>query len=155
YPEVSAEDRLARADPVDASLIRVSPQQAWSGDDPPTRVSLEMLVDRPIYRFGARSIVYADTGKPLRDVSAELALGIAAQWTGQPGSAARFEGAVDTEDQWTVGGVFRRFRPLLKYSWPSREEVYVSTVTAQVEQYTTRASRIAAYFGAIPHWLYF
>jgi hypothetical protein len=28
-------------------------------------------------------------------------------------------------------------------------------VTGEVVQHTTRASRIAAYFGAIPHWLYF
>ena len=33
--------------------------------------------------------------------------------------------------------------------------MYVSTVTGDVVQYTTRATRIGAYFGAIPHWLYF
>jgi hypothetical protein len=43
---------------------------------------------------------------------------------------------------------------LLKYSWPSGDAVYVSTRTAEVVQHTTRTSRLAAYFGAIPHWLY-
>ena len=33
--------------------------------------------------------------------------------------------------------------------------MYVSEVTGEVVQYTTRDSRIGAYFGAIPHWLYF
>jgi hypothetical protein len=54
-----------------------------------------------------------------------------------------------------VSGEFQPLRPLFKYSWPDGEEVYVSPATAQVEQYTTRQTRIAAYFGAIPHWLYF
>jgi len=58
-------------------------------------------------------------------------------------------------DQWTVSGQFGELRPLLKYTWPDGEQVYVSTVTGEVVQYTTRASRIAAYLGAIPHWLYF
>jgi hypothetical protein len=59
------------------------------------------------------------------------------------------------EDKWTVSGEFQDLRPMRKYSWPDGEQVYVSTVTGDVEQYTTRASRMGAYFGAIPHWLYF
>jgi hypothetical protein len=59
------------------------------------------------------------------------------------------------EDQWTVSEKFEDLRPMRKYSWPNGEQVYVSTVTGGVEQYTTRASRMGAYFGAIPHWLYF
>jgi hypothetical protein len=84
-----------------------------------------------------------------------MALRIASDWTGRPSSSARFEGPIRREDQWTVSGAFRPLRPLLKFSWPDGEEVYVSAPTAQVEQYTTRAARVAAYFGAIPHWLYF
>jgi hypothetical protein len=58
-------------------------------------------------------------------------------------------------DQWTLAGDFGALRPIRKYSWPDGQQVYVSTVTGDVVQYTTRSSRIAAYFGAIPHWLYF
>ena len=46
-------------------------------------------------------------------------------------------------------------RPLWKYSWPDGQQVYVSGTSGEVVQYTTTASRIEAYFGAIPHWLYF
>ena len=35
------------------------------------------------------------------------------------------------------------------------EQVYVSQVSGEVVQYTTTASRLGAYLGAIPHWLYF
>src|SRR5262249_43390449 len=39
-------------------------------------------------------------------------------------------------------------------SWPDGQEVYVSKTSGEIVQYTTSASRRAAYFGAIPHWLY-
>jgi hypothetical protein len=54
-----------------------------------------------------------------------------------------------------MNGVFRLYGPLRKYGWPDGEETYVSPVTAEVVQHTMRGSRMGAYFGAIPHWLYF
>ena len=117
-----------------------------------------MLDGRPVYRFhydALQFIVYADDGQPVEAIRAESALRIASAWTRQPESAARFEGFNTEEDQWTVSQAFRPLRPLLKYSWPNAEEVYVSQVTGEVVQHTTRGSRIGAYFGAIPHWLYF
>ena len=33
--------------------------------------------------------------------------------------------------------------------------MYLSAATGEVVQYTTTASRVGAYVGAIPHWLYF
>ena len=161
YPEVSSADRLAHLRALDPSGIRVTPAEALSklGETrPPNQVIIEMLDHRPAYRsrFGRTPrIVYADTGKLLSSLSQADALRIAAAWTGQPEGTARFEGSLTQEDQWTVSGEFRSLRPLLKYSWPDGQEVYVSSVTAQVEQYTTRTTRLAAYFGAIPHWLYF
>ena len=54
-----------------------------------------------------------------------------------------------------MSGEFRRLRPLIKYTWPGGEQVYVSTVTGEVVQATTRSSRILAHLGPIPHWLYY
>ena len=161
YPEVTPADRLARSEPLDPSTIRVTPADALSilGESrPPGRITLEILGHRPAYRFqmgGTPRIVYADTGEALGNLSFAGALRIASAWTGQPESAARFEGSLNDDDQWTVSGAFRALRPLLRYSWPDGENVYVSAVSGQVEQYTTRSARLASYFGAIPHWLYF
>ena len=49
----------------------------------------------------------------------------------------------------------RDVKPLWKYSWPNGDQVYISEATGEVVQYTTTASRLGAYVGAIPHWLYF
>ena len=53
-------------------------------------------------------------------------------------------------DQWTITSPPNPQWPLLKYSWPNGEDVYVSTVSGDVVQHTTRGSRIAAYFETFP-----
>ena len=161
FPGVSAADRLNREPPLNASKIRVSPEKAYEQfqiNDPPDRTSLGTYDGRPVYRFtlqqGDQWIVYADSGQQLDEFPPEMTLRVAAAWTGQPREMARVE--INTEeDQWTVSERLQDLRPLRKYSWPDGEQVYVSTVTGEIVQYTTRASRIGAYFGAIPHWLYF
>lgn len=160
FPEVTAGERLARADSLSAAIIRVSPEDAYSRlhqANPPGSVRLAMLDTRPAYWFRTRrvlSIVYADTGDRVAPVSQALALRVAARWTKQPAQEAHFEGLLRDPDQWTVSGEYNALRPLFKFSWPDGEQVYVSPVSGEVAQYTTREARIAAYFGAIPHWLY-
>ncbi len=57
--------------------------------------------------------------------------------------------------QWTLQNRIPDLQPLWKFSWPDGQQLYVSQANGDVIQYTTSASRIGAYFGAIPHWLYF
>jgi hypothetical protein len=160
YPAVSEADRLSRAAVLDAAGVRLSPQEAYARlqtDLQPDQVKLGTLDGRPVYRFRfgeAESIVSAVNGQTQTEFPPELTLRIASSWTGQPPAEARVEENTE-EDQWTVSGEFQDLRPMRKYSWPDGEQVYVSTVTGEVAQYTTRASRMGAYFGAIPHWLYF
>ena len=161
YPQVSAGDRWSRAPALDASGIHLSPPQAYARlgtDGAPAGAQLVTFDGRPAYRFrfglGDLSIVYADDGQIQEDFPPELTLRIASAWSGQPPGAAKEEGNTE-EDQWTVSEEFAELRPLRKYRWPDGQQVYVSTVTGDVVQYTTRASRLAAWFGAIPHWLYF
>jgi hypothetical protein len=184
YPGVETAERLSRSEPLDASLIQVSTEEAYTrlelGGEP-DRVRINMLDGRPVYRFhyGAEQlIVYADTGEPVSvttvsgttvsgtavfgigevakngKIGPEQALRIASAWTGQPADAGELQGALDEADQWTLSG-FAALRPLFKFRWPDGEEVYVSSVTGEIVQHTTRGSRLGAYFGAIPHWLYF
>jgi hypothetical protein len=161
YPVVRVRDRLARAAPIDRSRVRLSPQEAYArleAVEAPSEVHLTMFDRRPAYRFlfGRDSLlVYADNGQLQDEFPAELTLRIAADFARQTATRAHFDGALNLEDQWTVSGEFRPLRPLMKYSWPDGAEVYVSAVTGEVVQATTRGSRLGAWFGAIPHWLYF
>ncbi len=160
YPGVSAADRLKHEATLDPLQIKLMPQDAFAqlkSSRSPSNVRLALLDGRPAYRFRmgrAESIVYADTGEVLTACPPELTLRLASAWTNQPAATAKMELNTE-EDQWTVSGQFRALRPLRKYSWPDGQQAYVSTVTCDVVQYTTRASRLGAYLGPIPHWLYF
>ncbi len=160
FPGVTAEDRLARSPALDPSAIRLSPAEAYAAlgeSPPPAQVRLDSFDGRPVYRFrsqGRERLVYADTGARQTDVSKDMVQRIASAWVGQPPGGATVE-AIDDADQWTVEGTFRSLTPLWKYSWPNGEQVYVSQVSGDVVQYTTTWSRVGAYLGPIPHWLYF
>jgi hypothetical protein len=160
YPVVSSADQLAHSAPLDPSQIQLSAEQAFArlqSSKSPAGIRLISFDGRPAYRFQfgvEEAMVYADNGEIQSGFPPGITLRIASAWTGLPAGSARAE-VVTEEDQWTVSEEFRSLRPFRKFTWPAGEEVYVSTVTGQVAQYTTRGSRVGAYFGAIPHWLYF
>ncbi|MCU1385118.1 MAG: hypothetical protein JWL71_3815 [Acidobacteria bacterium] len=158
FPSVTAGDRLDRSPALDPSSIRVSPAEAYGRlrqPQPPAQVRLNVYDGRPVYRFRSgrgELLVYADTGeRPV--VTPDSMRRAASAWTAQPAAAATIT-AVDV-DQWTVQGTYRALQPLWKYSWADGQQAYVSETSGDVVQYTTSASRLGAYVGAIPHWFYF
>ena len=160
FPAVRAQDRLAHAQPIDGSQVKVSPEAAAAAlklKRPAGQVHLAMFDGRPVYQFRAgrgQSLVFADTGDAQTQFPPEMNLRTAAAWSGLPGTLAKVERSTEP-DQWTVQGNFRAQRPMQKYSWPDGQQVYISEASGEVVQYTTRSSRFFAYLGAIPHWLYF
>src|SRR5262245_38843162 len=160
FPAVTPADRLERSPRLKASAIVVSPADAFAtlrGSKPPSAIRLNTFDGRPVYRFHVGredALVYADTGEPQRMIPREMVDRIAAAWTGRPVAEARVEAMLNA-DQWTVQSPLRTLRPLWKFSWPDGEQAYVAQTTGEVVQYTTSASRLGAYLGPIPHWLYF
>jgi len=160
FPSVTAADRLERSPRLRASAVAIDPAQAFAalgGSKPASAIRLDSFDGRPVYRFRIGrddSLVYADTGEPQRMVSREMVDRIASAWTGRPASEAHVEAMLNA-DQWTVQGPLRTLRPLWKFSWPNGEQAYVAQTSGEVVQYTTSQSRLGAYLGPIPHWLYF
>ena len=159
YPSVRPADRLAHQTALDPAAIRFSPAEAAAKAEieAPGSVRLTTFAGRPIYRFGGRgdsAVVYADTGEEQIEVTQDDVAKIAQMWSGQSVKSARVE-PVEIADQWTLQNRIPDLQPLWKFSWPDGQQLYVSEGVGDVIQYTTKASRLAAYFGAIPHWLYF
>jgi hypothetical protein len=176
FPSVSQADRLERSLAIDTSKIQISPGEAWAKlgiEGRPAGVQLAIFDGRPAYQFiaggggrgglrsgsggrdsGAPPKVYADDGTIQQTFSKDMLLRIASAWTGQPAGAGRAQEIMKV-DQWTVQTELRNLQPLWKYSFPDGQQVYVSSASGEVVQYTTRGSRFGAYLGAIPHWLYF
>ena len=159
YPSVRPADRLAHQAALDPATIKFSPAKAVvkAEVEAPAGVRLTTFAGRPCLRFGGRgdsAVVFADTGEEQVEVTQDDVAKIAQMWSGQSVKAARVE-SVEIADQWTLQNRIRDLQPLWKFSWPDGQQLYVSQANGDVVQYTTRASRTGAYFGAIPHWLYF
>ena len=158
FPEVTTDQRLERLPVLSPDQIKVSPAAARAAlgtDAPAGQTRLTSVDNRPAYRFGGRdgnAMVYADDGSIVETVDEAMVDRAAAAWAGRPLSEATKQ-TVEEVDQWTVG--MRNALPLQKYSFADGQQVYLDADTAEVRQYTTTSSRIWAYLGAIPHWLYF
>ena len=157
FPEIKQDERLAHAALLESSKVRLTVADGWARlgqQGRPEEARLAMQDGRPVYRFrSARKLqmVYADDGSKLNPASFARE---AAAWIGLQAGAATTE-VLTEPDQWTVQSPYRALRPLTKFSWPAGEEVYVSHVTGEVVQATTSKKRLAAYCGAVIHWLYF
>jgi len=60
-------------------------------------------------------------------------------------------------DQWIPFGRNREELPIYKYHFddPERHQLYLGSKTGRVLQFTSQKERVWAWFGAIPHWVYF
>ena len=151
YPTLDRVDYLRHAPRIPASAIKMSPAEAFKEGRPPS-FTLATRDGRPVY-FAGGTTVFADDGSAPGPVTPAMVDRAAAAWAARPSSDATHAVVTDV-DQWTLGDGLRELLPLQKYSWPDGQQVYVDGRTADVVQYTTRASRFWSYLGAIPHWLY-
>jgi PepSY-associated transmembrane protein len=156
-PRVTPEMRLERMQPVDFSRVQLTPAQAAERADldPTGAATLATLLDRPIYRLGGRSatLVYADTGEMLEELSVDQSQAVAAAFARVPASQVHHVATLHDVDQWTLQSRL----PLHKFSVDdgAGTELYVQPASGEVAMMTTRSSRGWAWVSTIPHWLYF
>lgn len=62
-----------------------------------------------------------------------------------------------TLDQWIPFGNLKKEFPIYKFHFADQErhQLYISSKSGEVLQYTDKDSRLWAWLGAIPHWVYF
>jgi len=153
FPDVSARDRRERAPVLNASQIKLSPEQAYAKlgvDQPAGSVQLISFDGRPVYRFGGggggrggrrgggggTAMVYADDGAIQTEVDDAMVDRVASAWAGKPLSEAQ-KVSVEEIDQWTVGSQLRTLRPLYKYTFNDGQQIYIGGRDAEVKQYTS------------------
>lgn len=160
-PRIGPQARLDHLPVLDVRQVHLSPAQAaerLGGDDAaPGSPTLSMVQGRPAYRFhdAGEAIVFADDGTSMQPLDAAAAVRVVTTFLREPAPDLQFVREIEGPDQWTLTlrGVF----PLLKFTAGDARgtQLYVSTVTGEVAQATTRADRAAAWVSTIPHWLYF
>jgi hypothetical protein len=160
-PSLTPEVRLQRLAAIDFTRVVLTPPAAVAragARRAAGRLVLLTVMGRPAYRVAARgmtSVVFADTGELLGDVSDADSLAIASRFAGVAPTSLHQVAVLDEPDQWSIGD--RRQLPLHKFvvDDAARTELYVSEANADVTLMTTRGSRALAWVAAIPHWLYF
>ena len=154
-PAVAAEERLARAPALDLSAAAFSPVDAANANGLRlAQVQVAMLQDRPAYRFGGRDqlIVFADTGEVFLGLGVEGAARVARRWAPE-GAAVHYDAYLTEPDQWTLQTLLPVHRVSLDDE--AGTVLYVSEITGDVVQRTTRRERFWAYLGPVTHWVYF
>jgi hypothetical protein len=158
-PALDSAERWARLAPLDAASVRVAPAAAARVLGAPSasvaEARLGMHDGRPVYRFGARGAVFADTGEPLAPLSAADAENVARRFAPEHATTTRHDRRLEAPDQWTLQ--IRAHLPLHRVALGDAEgtELYVSERTGEVAMETKRTERAWAYVGPVLHWLYF
>jgi uncharacterized iron-regulated membrane protein len=147
---------LSQFNPADVALSPAEASERAGLADPPRRMRLVSLLDRPIYFLLPRGErwrgVYADSGERLEGVSPAIARVIAAR--AYPASDPQYVRTVETIDQWTLTNSLNLQRPLhrIAINDDAGTEIYVSSVTGEIVMRTTQRERALAWIGPIIHW---
>ncbi|WP_235913312.1 PepSY domain-containing protein [Croceibacterium salegens] len=155
YPETTAAERAAGLDALDLSQCCAA---AGLPEGPLERVSVEMLLGQPVLRVmteaGPVTLGLRD-GAPLAVGENEARQVAATHYRNTTGHDAAVAIEPVDVDQWTLQ--LRRYAPLYKASMgdAAGSELYVSGLTGEIVQDTTRRERFWNWLGAVPHWLYF
>ena len=164
-PRLTAEERLMRLPPLDASAFAASPAEAarragYAADAGPERLRIGMWQGRPVYRFARGSewrVVYADTGAPLEEVAADAAVTAVRAFVPEHAGTIRYDVRLDDSDQWTLSSVIRAQMPLHRVALGDADgtSLYLSARTGDVVMKTDAPGRFWGYAGAVLHWVYF
>lgn len=164
-PRITPDQRVDGMEAIDFSRVQLDLAQAMAvaGFDSetwmPRQASLVSILGRPVYRLGESGYgavhLAADNGELLAPLTQAEGLQLASRFLDIPAAQLRYTHTLVEPDQWTLTNM--RELPLYHYEADDAfgTQVYVSPDTAQVSVYTTRKSRLLAWLGTIPHWLYF
>lgn len=151
FPQVGAADRWDKLDPLSSNLIPLDsldiPTNDWRA------IELKSLTHNPTLYLSSKDTTYTLSVNG-REVESVDIWSYAKRWS--MGSIAK----VDTMyhlDQWNPFSSRRDHFPLYKFYFddPEKHQLYVSSHTGEALQFTSQSSRIWAWLGAIPHWVYF
>ena len=158
-PALEAGERAARLPRLDVSSVRASVSDAAMYTGGLVQgVRIGMFADRPVYRLfsaGRWTTVFADTGRPLDELTADQAIDQARHLAPEHAATVRYDTRLTEPDQWTLES--RALLPMHRIALGDEADtyLYISDQTAEPVLKTTRASRRLGYAGAVVHWIYF
>jgi len=161
-PHLTAQERLARMQPLNLSSVRVTPAEVVTheGIESPSRLRIAMLRDRPVYRIQSGrewTTVYADTGESMGEMAAEDAIMLLREVLPERASTMRYDAYLPDSDQWTLENAVRDLMPLHRIALDddAGTHYYISAKTGDLVMRTDTGTRVRGYLSAVLHWIYF
>ena len=154
FPRASADKQLELQKPLTSELPAVAELQAALPDTAVIQgLSVQMYLDEPVFKMGSdrnAEILSARDFTPVEETRESLIR----TWCDAP--VARID-TLSQLDQWIPFGRNREELPIYRYHFadPERHQLYLGSKTGRVLQFTSHKERVWAWFGAIPHWVYF
>jgi hypothetical protein len=150
YPQTTSEERLAGLAPLDLAGCCAELVGLAAADG----AAVEMLDGRPVLLLPGAGPIDLRSGTDM-PITPQIAAHVASAHLAN--GPSKLGVRTVPRDQWTVSGEFKPHEPLYKVTArdSAGTELYVSGVTGQVVQDTTRFERFWNWLGAVPHWLYF
>jgi hypothetical protein len=164
FPRLTDAERFTGLRRIDLARVKYGPADALhrSGLGPAARIRLVQRSDGPVYvvSHGTRIVALQAFDLSSAAVTAPtLATAIAAEYARGRGWAGSIptDASLRDHDQWSIQGDLDAYRPLYAIALNDAEgtHLYVSSVTGEVVQRTTRSERFWNSVGSVPHWLYF
>lgn len=160
YPELSAEQQLETLANLDFTNCCSQLDQSDLASSGYSQFQIHMLNQEPVLllvsEYGQVSSVNLKSGQQFYGISERQAQAIANEFANQHQYPAPTLKASITNDQWTVYPSYNLHRPL--YQFQANDEAgtqwYISSLTGEIVQITTREQRIWGYLGPVIHWLY-
>lgn len=158
FPSLPEAERLAHSSRLDLSAIDGGWTQPLSAFEGETIDALRLVAPgRPLLvvetSAGETSAYRLTTGEPLPPLTAADARAAAERF-----ASARAQKVIGPFefDQWVVHQAFDRYRPYFRVDLDDADgtSLYVSQITGEVLQRTTRFQRGWNYVGAVVHWIY-
>jgi hypothetical protein len=144
FPSFREEERLASAHALPAQDVAV-PAEVVAAVMSGERARLANVEGHATWIFGARD---ARRALPLRTFDQARA---ERELEARFGPVAWVE-RLEELDQWSVP---QRQLPLYRAGFANGDQAYLAARTGEIVQYTSQRERVLAWFGAIPHWVYF
>ncbi len=162
FPRLDEPARLAALRPLAlAGCCRAEGGPSAPGAADVDQLDVQMLAGQPVARItrpdGDRVVVDLLRGRELSRLAPSTAAAVAADFGRTRGLSGTPAASIIDNDQWITSEHFEGRRPFYRFAWgdPDGTVLYVSAITGEAMQATTRTQRLWNWVGAVPHWIYF
>lgn len=161
FPRVSASEKMQKQEvlsTVGDSLPAIASVTARLPRDAKVRsVTLNLRFGQPEFSFSTTKgtfRLFADSTASQPPVDSDYLHRTAALWCSSP--INRID-TLHALDQWIPFGSLKKEMPIYKFHFAddADTQLYLSSQSGEVLQFTNRNERFWAWLGAIPHWVYF